>query len=90
MDANLGGHIYKKRLAKPGGGKSGGWRTLLAFKLGNKAFFVYGFAKNSRANVDARELKALKLLAKTLLSYSDEQLIKAVTAAELSEVKTHD
>jgi hypothetical protein len=27
IDADLGGFLYKKRVARPGGGKSGGYRT---------------------------------------------------------------
>lgn len=57
--------MVKKRVAVGGRGKSGGVRTLLAYKVDDKAFFVYGFAKNARANISANELKALKRLAKT-------------------------
>ena len=57
IDANLGGHVVKKRVAVGGRGKSGGFRTLLAYKSGDRAFFMYGFAKNARANVSADELK---------------------------------
>ena len=49
MDANLGGYVVKKRVALGGRGKSGGVRTLLAFKIRDKAFFLYGFAKTSKA-----------------------------------------
>jgi len=86
VDADLGGHVYKKRIAIRSKGKSGGVRTLLAYKLGDKAFFVYGFAKNARANISEKELKALKLYAATLLSYSDKELTIAVTSGALIEV----
>lgn len=87
IDADLGGHVVKKRVALAGRGKSGGVRTLLAYKVGNKAFFVYGFAKNARANISADELKALKHLAKELLSYSDKTLSEAVKHGALIEVE---
>ena len=64
FDANLGGGLYKKRVAAPGKGKSGSYRTLLAFKSGARTCFVFGFAKSARANIDAKEEKALKALAK--------------------------
>ncbi|NOX28318.1 MAG: type II toxin-antitoxin system RelE/ParE family toxin [Gammaproteobacteria bacterium] len=86
VDANLGGHIIKKRVALPGQGKRGSLRTLLAFRLDSRAFFIYGFAKNERANIDQKELKVLKLLAKELLSYNIEKLKMAVMAGELIEV----
>jgi hypothetical protein len=67
------------------------WRTdVLAYQVGEKAFFVYGFAKNVRANIDADELKALKMLAQVLLGYSDSDLEKAVTAEALIEVINDD
>ena len=67
IDADLGGHVMKKRVALQGQGKSGGTRTLLAFKVGDKAFFMYGFAKNQQDNISAKELKALKAMAKQVL-----------------------
>lgn len=86
VDAELGGQVVKKRVALAGKGKRGGIRTLLAFKQGDKAFFVYGFAKSERADVSAKELRALKLLARELLSYTKPALAKAVKAGELIEV----
>lgn len=82
----LGGYVYKKRIALPGRGKRGGARTLVAYRSGEAVFFMYGFPKNERANIENDELKALRLLAKELLGYSDEGLAKAVKAGELIEV----
>ena len=86
IDARLGGQVVKKRVALPGRGKRGSTRTLVAFKQGDKAFFIYGFAKNERANVSDKELRALKLLAKELLHYPPASLDKAMKAGELIEV----
>ena len=90
VDANLGGQVYKKRVALGGRGKSGGVRTLLAYKAGDKAFFLYGFSKNVRANISEEEKKALKLLAKQLMAYSDKALVKAVKAGALVEVASDE
>lgn len=68
VDARLGGQVFKKRVALRGRGKRASARTLVAFKKGDKAFFIYGFAKNERANVSGKELRALRLLAKELLN----------------------
>jgi hypothetical protein len=68
-DADLGGGVYKQRIARTGGGKSGGFRTILVFRLGHHCFFVHGFAKNDKPNVSAAEVKALKRLASTLLAF---------------------
>ena len=85
-EVNLGGGLYKKRIATSGKGKSGGFRTILAFKAGNKAFFVYGFSKSQRANINEQEKLAYKKLAKLLLSYNDLQIKKAIEYKEILEV----
>ena len=90
VDANLGGHVVKKRVSLGGRGKSGGVRTLLAFKTNDKAFFLYGFAKNQQSNITDKELRALKLLAAKLLAYDGRQLANAMAAQELYEVKEDD
>ena len=82
----LGGYVYKQRVALPGRGKRGGARTLIAFRRGQVAFFLYGYSKNERANISNDELKALRLLAKELLGYSEPSLAKAINAGELVEV----
>lgn len=86
VDADLGGHVFKKRIAQRQG-KRGGFRTILVFQTGDKVFFIYGFAKRVRSNVNANELKALKHLAKELLSYNDVQLRQAIEAGGIEEVK---
>ena len=90
IDARLGGQVIKKRVALPGRGKRGSTRTLVAFKQGDKAFFIYGFAKNERANVSDKELRALKMLAKELLNYAAPVLAKAMKAGELIEIEVND
>ncbi|MFT7684004.1 MAG: hypothetical protein ACI935_003527 [Moritella dasanensis] len=86
IDANLGGHVFKKRISIPGQGKSGGLRTLLAFKADSMSFFMFGFAKNEQDNINKDELKALKLMAKELLSYKEGKLNKALLHGALLEV----
>jgi hypothetical protein len=87
IDADLGGHVMKKRVAVGGRGKRGGVRTLIVYKSGDRAFFVFGFAKNVRANVSSDDLKALRHLAKELMSYSDKTLTKAIRHGALIEVE---
>jgi hypothetical protein len=87
IEADLGGFVVKKRVALGGRGKSGGARTLVAYKSGSKAIFVYGFAKNVRTNIKVDELKALKRYAHELMSYDDKALSMAWKAGELVEVE---
>jgi len=89
FEANLGGKVYKKRIALPGRGKRGSVRTLVAYQNGAQAFFMVGFAKNERGNMDANELVALKLMAKVLLEKSGEKLRRDLEAMNLIEV-SHD
>lgn len=86
LDAELGGNVIKKRIALENRGKRGGMRTLLIYRAQTRAFFVYGFAKNVRANIKQDELKALKRYASELLSYDNDALSKALKAGELVEV----
>jgi hypothetical protein len=86
IDAELGGQVVKKRVSLAGRGKRGGARTVLAYRQGDRAFFVYGFAKNERENIDAKELKALKQLAALMLGWSDTELAHALHEGALIEV----
>ena len=87
VDASLGGKVYKKRVATGNKGKSGGLRTLIAYQDENRAVFMFGFAKNERANIDKVELKALKRTAQILLEKSDATIKIDLQAKELIEVK---
>lgn len=86
-DADLGGGVFKQRVARAGGGKSGGFRTLLAFRAGGSCFFVYGFAKNAKANLTMKELAVVKATAAILLNYSEDGLAHAVAQGELVELE---
>lgn len=86
FDANLGGHIYKKRVPLDGKGKSGGARVLVAFKQDELMVFIYGFSKNQKGNITDKERDALKALARIYFSYSEEQLDEAIIADKLIEV----
>jgi hypothetical protein len=86
IDADLGGGVIKKRVPLPGRGKSGGARTLLATNRSSLWFFVYGFEKNERANVNVRELEALKAIAADLLKLSSAELDSLVDSEALQEI----
>jgi len=86
-DADLGGGVFKQRIAREGGGKSGGFRTIILFKVGGHSFFVHGFAKNEKASITPKELKALKKLAATFLGLDVEGLEKASASGEIAEVR---
>lgn len=89
-DADLGGGVFKQRVARPGGGKSGGFRTIILFRIGGHSFFAHGFAKSDKANVTPQELKALKRLADIFLAFSAEEIAVALGAGQLIEVTDGD
>ena len=86
IDADLGGGLVKKRVARAGSGKSAGYRTLLATNKQDRWIFVYGFAKNVRDNIAPQELRALRFLAKTLLALRADALQKARAHGAMIEV----
>lgn len=85
-DADLGGGVLKKRIARAGEGKRGGFRTLVATNKGTRWVFLFGFPKNERSNIDKNEEEALKKLAAEVLSLTAQALGKAQRAGELMEV----
>ena len=86
IDADLGGFLYKKRVARSGSGKSGGYRTLLSARLGNRYVFLHGFAKNERTNITQDERKALQFAGITFLELPPMALSKALQSGVLIEV----
>lgn len=89
IDADLGGGVIKQRLARPGQGKSGGFRSIVLFQVRHRAVFAYGFAKSERDNIGDDELKAFRDLAAIMLAYDDEQIRLALDSNVLKEVMCH-
>ncbi len=84
---SLGANLYKLRLAtKEGRGKSGGSRSILAFKKGSRIIWLHLFSKNEKGNVTTSELKRLKELSSIMLELSDDKIIKLLGLGELFEV----
>ena len=86
VDADLGGNIYKKRVALPGRGKSGSTRTLIATNRQNRWFFMFGFEKNDKENITQAELAYLQEVAQIFLGYSSDELQLAIAKGEFLEV----
>jgi len=86
VDARLGGGVVKKRVARAGEGKRGGYRTILATNLRDRWFFMFGFAKNERDNIREDELKMLRQLAAALLRMDDPAIVEARNRSELVEI----
>jgi hypothetical protein len=86
IDADLGSGLLKLGVARDGGGKSGGYRTLLFFRQSDRAVFAFGFAKSGKANLDAVELRTFRKAAKIILGLTQAQIDGEVDAGRLFEV----
>jgi hypothetical protein len=86
VDTDLGGGLIKQRIARPGQGKSGGFRTIIAYRRGDRAVFLYGFAKSERENLDDDELAYWQRVGRIYLGLDDDGLEAAIAADELTEV----
>jgi hypothetical protein len=89
-DADLGGGLFKKRIARSGQGKSGGFRTMIASNREDRWFFLYGFAKNERSNISKKEQEAPKKLAGDLLYATPETIEAMVQNNTLTKVDCNE
>jgi hypothetical protein len=78
--------VVKQRIARPHAGKRGGFRSIVIFRAGERAIFVYGFAKSARATIRPDELSGFRRLAAEMLDCDDTALAKAVAGGALEEV----
>ncbi|MFY9138728.1 type II toxin-antitoxin system RelE/ParE family toxin [Zwartia sp.] len=89
IDADLGGGVIKQRIARPGAGKSGGYRSIVIYRQGKKAFFVFGFPKSNLGNIRDDEVEQFKNAAKSILALSDNQIRKLIESGQFEEVTTN-
>jgi hypothetical protein len=85
-DADLGGDVYKMRLARLGEGKAGGYRVIVFFRSEERTFFVYGFAKAKRGNINKKQLRVFKKKAKINLTLTDKEIRDELRTRDLIEV----
>ena len=88
VEADLGGCLFKKRLPRTGGGKSGGYRVVVGYKKHNteRIIFLYAFAKNDKANMSAKEEAVLSLTAESFISATDKQIQELLEIGSIWEV----
>ncbi|WP_082678973.1 type II toxin-antitoxin system RelE/ParE family toxin [Sphingobium cupriresistens] len=86
VDADLGGGVIKQRVARASQGKSGGYRTLILFRQGDRAIFAFGFAKSAQANISKADLALLREAAAEALEWSGKELDRLVASGTLVEI----
>jgi len=85
-DADLGGDVYKVRMSRSGEGKSGGYRVIVFFRSEERTFFIYGFAKSDKGNINRKELQGFKNRAKDSFALTDEQIRDRIKKGTLIEI----
>ena len=88
IDVHLGGEVIKQRIARPGQGRAKGYRTIILFRRGARAFFIYGFAKSQRANINDEEEEQFKEAAKHVLDLTQEQLAELLRSGDFLEIRS--
>lgn len=86
IDADLGGGLIKQRVARPGQGRSGGYRMMVAYRAKGRAVFLYGFAKNELDNIDPDELQSLREIAAGWLAANSAKIVQAIEEEVLQEI----
>ena len=81
-DGDLGGYLIKKRLARAGEGKRGGYRTILVYHKGNRAVFLYGFAKSDKDTLSPVELRDYQKLARIYVRFTEAEITTALRGGE--------
>lgn len=90
VDADLGGGVLKQRIARRGQGKSGGYRTIILFRKQHRAFFVYGFAKSERDNIDSDEKGAFRKASAHILNLSEKHLTELIAKGQFVEITENE
>ena len=87
IDADLGGGVIKQRIARQGQDRSGGYRSLIFFRRGERAFFMTAFAKNDRENITNKELAELKKAAAIILAMTETDIEQAKANGTFTEIQ---
>ena len=87
VDADLGGGVIKQRIARPGESKSKVYRSIVLYRKGDKAFFVYAFAKSDLGNIRGDEEEQFKKAVKLIFALSDDQICQLIENGQFEEVK---
>ena len=74
IDADLGGGVIKQRIPRPNEGRSGGYRWIVIYRVGEVALFIHGFAKNEKDNITDLELSTFRELAKAIFEINPDKL----------------
>jgi len=86
IHADLGGSVYKQRVAIPGRGKRGGSRVIVAANLRDRWIFVHCYLKGEKADITPDEEYAFKEFARVYLRLSGETILAALERGVLEVI----
>jgi hypothetical protein len=93
-DADLGGGLVKKRMARPGGGKRGGFRVIVAWRQSNGKrgllVFLLGFAKNDADTLTRAGHEGLKRVAAIYMNATPAGIATLMANGAAMEIKDHE
>jgi len=90
VDARLGRNLIKQRVARQGAGRRGGYRTIIAYRVGDRAVFIYGFAKSDEDNISAADEQDLAHIGALLLGLDAVGIEILIVEGELWEVEYNE
>ncbi|MEI1251118.1 type II toxin-antitoxin system RelE/ParE family toxin [Rhizobium aouanii] len=90
IDARLGGFLLKKRMAAPGRGKRGSYRTIVGYRQADRLIFIHGFAKNETDNITKKEKEALRKLCDVYMRADDKKLAEMIEKKQILEIQHYE
>jgi hypothetical protein len=89
VDAELGRGLIKQRVARKGQGWSGGFRTIVAYRIGSRAVFIFGFSKSGQDNIPERDEREMAITGAYILGLNEKLMATLVDGGELVELECH-
>ena len=74
-------------MARPGQGRSAGFRTIVACWVGARAFFLVGYGKNDLDNIGDATLARLRRFGEELQQITDDELGAVLASGAMREIK---
>lgn len=90
IDAILGRGLIKQRVAREGAGQRGGFRTIIAYRAGMRAVFVFGVAKSERENITAADARDMAETGALILGLDAKDIASMIEGGELWEIECDD
>lgn len=87
-EADLGNGLFKKRIARPGGGKRSGYRVIVAYRppRTERVLVTFAFAKNAVSTLTPNGQGMLAKAAASVLAADEGDLAALLASGAIKEV----